>query len=138
VREGGFDARRRPVEIDVQRGIQKPYLAFHSYSHQAFMACSSCKLHHSKPTLYVCSFPHRFIGGIYGRVIGRVLVDLHGGVPSDHFWRWIDPGALALIGAASFFGGVSRLTMSLTVIMVGAITLLGAYEQSVMVSVISD
>ncbi|ELU08671.1 hypothetical protein CAPTEDRAFT_215079 [Capitella teleta] len=62
--------------------------------------------------------PMLFIGGIYGRVIGRVLVDLHGGVPTDHFWRWIDPGALALIGAASFFGGVSRLTMSLTVIMI--------------------
>ena len=31
----------------------------------------------------------------------------------------MDPGAFGLIGAASFFGGVSRLTMSLTVIMVG-------------------
>ena len=31
----------------------------------------------------------------------------------------MDPGAFALIGAGSFFGGVSRLTMSLTVIMVG-------------------
>ena len=60
-----------------------------------------------------------FIGGLYGRVIGRVLVDLYGGVPTeDSVWMWIDPGALALIGAASFFGGVSRLTMSLTVIMV--------------------
>ncbi len=50
--------------------------------------------------------------------MGRLLVELHGGVPTDRFWKWIDPGALALIGAASFFGGVSRLTMSLTVIMV--------------------
>ncbi len=60
----------------------------------------------------------RFIGGVYGRIIGIALVDLHGGVPTELFWEWIDPGALALIGAASFFGGVSRLTMSLTVIMV--------------------
>jgi len=30
----------------------------------------------------------------------------------------MDPGAFALVGAASFFGGVSRLTMSLTVIMI--------------------
>ena len=39
-------------------------------------------------------------------------------VPDQLQWSWIDPGAMALIGAASFFGGVSRLTMSLTVIMV--------------------
>jgi len=51
-------------------------------------------------------------------MVGRVLVDIHGGVPKDIFWQWIDPGALALIGSASFFGGVSRLTMSLAVIMV--------------------
>ena len=36
----------------------------------------------------------------------------------DEYWSWIDPGAMAVIGSASFFGGVSRLTMSLTVIMV--------------------
>ena len=60
----------------------------------------------------------RFIGGLYGRAIGRVLIYVHGGVPTDAFWQWMDPGAMALIGAASFFAGVSRLTMSLTVIMV--------------------
>ena len=60
----------------------------------------------------------RFIGGLYGRAIGRVLIHVHGGVPTDPFWMWMDPGAMALIGAASFFAGVSRLTMSLTVIMV--------------------
>ena len=60
----------------------------------------------------------RYIGGLYGRALGRLLVEVHGGIPQEKFWAWIDPGALALIGAASFFGGVSRLTMSLTVIMV--------------------
>jgi len=60
----------------------------------------------------------RFIGGLYGRAIGRVLIYVHGGIPTDPFWMWMDPGAMALIGAASFFAGVSRLTMSLTVIMV--------------------
>jgi len=64
----------------------------------------------------------RFIGGLYGRAIGRVLIYVHGGIPTDPFWMWMDPGAMALIGAASFFAGVSRLTMSLTVIMVRAVS----------------
>ena len=34
------------------------------------------------------------------------------------YWAWMDPGAFALLGSVSFFGGVTRLTMSLTVIMV--------------------
>ena len=50
-------------------------------------------------------------------IIGKAMVDLFG-VHSQGQWAWMDPGAFALIGAASFFGGVSRLTMSLTVIMV--------------------
>lgn len=37
--------------------------------------------------------------------------------PSCNF-AYVDPGAFALIGAAAFFGGVSRLTIALTVIMV--------------------
>ena len=36
----------------------------------------------------------------------------------DSYWGWIDPGAISFLGAASFFGGVSRLSMALTVIMV--------------------
>ena len=44
---------------------------------------------------------------------GKLLLDALG---SDH--DYLDPGALALLGAVSFFGGVTRLTLSLTVIMV--------------------
>ena len=32
-------------------------------------------------------------------------------------WAWVDPGAFALIGAGAFMGGVTRLTISVTVIM---------------------
>ena len=68
--------------------------------------------------IYFCKTS--LIGALYGRAIGQAMVTWFGVFTpnSDPFWAWIDPGAMALIGAASFFGGVSRLTMSLTVIMV--------------------
>jgi chloride channel 7 len=66
--------------------------------------------------------PMLLIGAIYGRIIGNVCVSIvYGSGVIDYtnpaMW-WVDPGIFALIGSASFFGGVSRLTMSLTVIMV--------------------
>jgi len=51
-------------------------------------------------------------------MIGIAMVKMFGVFIGNTLWAWIDPGAMALIGAASFFGGVTRLTMSLTVIMV--------------------
>jgi len=66
----------------------------------------------------VRSHHHRYIGALYGRALSTLLAvpSIDHGQPSSPFA--IDPGAVALIGAASFFGGVSRLTMSLVVIMV--------------------
>jgi len=61
--------------------------------------------------------PMLLIGGLYGRILGRIAVDLFG-VQNGAYWQWMDPGAFALLGGASFFGGVTRLTMSLAVIMV--------------------
>ncbi|CAI9742196.1 channel C-like [Octopus vulgaris] len=64
--------------------------------------------------------PMLFIGGLYGRTIGRVLISILVSSKStdEGYWNWMDPGAFALIGAASFFGGVTRLTKAVTVIMI--------------------
>ncbi|NXJ75781.1 CLCB protein, partial [Trogon melanurus] len=65
--------------------------------------------------------PMLFTGALYGRIIGLILVSIFG-VQTDEYGAWIDPGLFAAIGAASFFSGVSRLTISLTVIMVSILT----------------
>ncbi|NXU24853.1 CLCB protein, partial [Thalassarche chlororhynchos] len=61
--------------------------------------------------------PLLYTGALYGRIIGLILVSIFG-VQTNEYGAWIDPGLSAAIGAASFFSGVSRLTISLTVIMV--------------------
>ncbi|NXX82833.1 CLCB protein, partial [Urocolius indicus] len=62
--------------------------------------------------------PMLYTGALYGRIIGLILVSIFG-IQTNQYGAWIDPGLFAAIGAASFFSGVSRLTISLTVIMVG-------------------
>ncbi|KAM8966882.1 chloride channel protein C-like [Pelodytes ibericus] len=61
--------------------------------------------------------PMLYTGALFGRIVGLVLVSMFG-VRSDEYGTWIDPGLFATLGAAAYFGGVSRLTISLTVIMV--------------------
>ena len=34
---------------------------------------------------------HLFSGGLYGRMVGRLLVDQFG-VQTDKYWAWMDPG----------------------------------------------
>eukprot|EP00754_Rhynchopus_humris_P028237 Rhum_TRINITY_DN15140_c6_g1::Rhum_TRINITY_DN15140_c6_g1_i1::g.140491::m.140491 len=60
--------------------------------------------------------PILVMGSVVGRAVG---VGVHAAVPSLGLeGKWADPGVCALVGAASFFAGVSRLTVSLAVIMV--------------------
>eukprot|EP00698_Gefionella_okellyi_P015198 TRINITY_DN4286_c0_g1_i1.p1 TRINITY_DN4286_c0_g1~~TRINITY_DN4286_c0_g1_i1.p1 ORF type:complete len:814 (+),score=118.51 TRINITY_DN4286_c0_g1_i1:176-2443(+) len=55
--------------------------------------------------------PAILTGAAYGRILGSGLSQLF---PD----RNVDPGTYALIGAASFLGGVSRMTISITVIVI--------------------
>ncbi|CAH2285151.1 chloride channel C-like [Pelobates cultripes] len=61
--------------------------------------------------------PMLYTGALFGRTVGLIMVYIFG-VQNDEHWTWIDPGLFATIGAAAYFAGVSRLTISLTVIMV--------------------
>jgi len=74
-------------------------------------------------------------GALIGRLFGLVVTDMAGGPPQDSASYWVDPGAFALLGAAGFFAGVSRLTVALTVI-VTEISGDTAFILPVMVSVI--
>ncbi|EFA81710.1 chloride channel protein [Heterostelium album PN500] len=55
--------------------------------------------------------PMIVIGASYGRAIGVIVQHIFG-------YSTIDPGAYALMGAAAFMAGVSRLTISLSVILI--------------------
>ncbi|NXE20374.1 CLCB protein, partial [Ardeotis kori] len=65
--------------------------------------------------------PMLYTGALYGRIIGLIFVSIFG-VQTNKYGAWIDPGLFAAIRAASFFSGVSRLTISLTVIMVSVLS----------------
>jgi len=73
--------------------------------------------------------PMLLIGACVGRIVGLATVDFAAskgwgspGAPPGVYlpgspWQWMDPGVMALVGAGSFMGGVTRLTISLAVIM---------------------
>eukprot|EP01065_Artemidia_motanka_P037858 TRINITY_DN46763_c0_g1_i1.p1 TRINITY_DN46763_c0_g1~~TRINITY_DN46763_c0_g1_i1.p1 ORF type:complete len:1275 (+),score=364.64 TRINITY_DN46763_c0_g1_i1:61-3885(+) len=64
--------------------------------------------------------PMLTIGSIIGRLVGLAMVDIMESLFKDTCGgvdEWVDPGLFALVGSAAFFGGVSRLTFSLCVIM---------------------
>jgi len=59
--------------------------------------------------------PTLFIGACFGRCIGGMVKAMQA---SDHFFPYdIDPGVYSMVGAAAALGGVSRMTISLVVIM---------------------
>ncbi|KAI3382367.1 hypothetical protein SNEBB_006720 [Seison nebaliae] len=62
--------------------------------------------------------PMLIIGSLYGRILGEIMVNIFSVDLNNVYWEWMDPGAIALIGAASFFGGVSRLTMAVAIILI--------------------
>eukprot|EP01064_Diplonema_japonicum_P012524 TRINITY_DN19965_c0_g1_i1.p1 TRINITY_DN19965_c0_g1~~TRINITY_DN19965_c0_g1_i1.p1 ORF type:complete len:857 (+),score=103.47 TRINITY_DN19965_c0_g1_i1:59-2629(+) len=63
--------------------------------------------------------PMIVMGAAMGRLVGSLLVQAS--LSNEQAYlsvhQWIDPGVFALIGSAAFVGGVSRLTVSLVVIM---------------------
>uniref|UniRef100_A0A671X9Z0 Chloride channel protein n=1 Tax=Sparus aurata TaxID=8175 RepID=A0A671X9Z0_SPAAU len=59
--------------------------------------------------------PSLLIGAAWGRLFGRLLAAI-----TSSGSIWADPGKYALIGAAAQLGGIVRMTLSLTVIMVEA------------------
>ena len=68
--------------------------------------------------------PTLVIGATFGRLFGLFLVHAFAkntNIPGGSYFAsesWMDPGVFALIGAGAFFGGISRMTMSISVIMV--------------------
>ncbi|XP_075686805.1 H(+)/Cl(-) exchange transporter 7 isoform X2 [Rhinoderma darwinii] len=59
--------------------------------------------------------PSLLLGAAWGRLFGILLTSI-----SNDTISWADPGKYALMGAAAQLGGIVRMTLSLTVIMVEA------------------
>ena len=55
----------------------------------------------------------RAIGALYGRLFGRFMCEIFDKLELTEnemeAWEWMDPGVFALLGAASFLAGTSRL-----------------------------
>ena len=70
--------------------------------------------------------PVMLTGAILGRYLGLVCVDVAEWMGAESYesehlrreqvWAWVDPGVFALLGMGGLFAGVSRLSISLTVI----------------------
>lgn len=68
----------------------------------------------------------RISGALYGRALGigawAIWQSITGEVyPTHSDWAWLDPGLFAIMGSASLLGGVTRLSLATTVIIVSAL-----------------
>lgn len=62
-------------------------------------------------------------GALYGRALGVGLLSIWKSIegtdyPVNSIWDWMDPGVISVIGSASMLGGVTRLGITTTVLMV--------------------
>ena len=76
--------------------------------------------------IHVCVCTCRVAGALYGRALGEAMLIIWKNqtgteVPMDTQWDWMDPGLIAVMGSASLLGGVTRLSLATTVIMVGPV-----------------
>ena len=67
-------------------------------------------------------------GALYGRALGVGMISIWQQLTGEEYpvnteWDWMDPGILAVMGSASLLGGVTRLSLATTVIIVGQHTL---------------
>ncbi|CAL8070215.1 unnamed protein product [Orchesella dallaii] len=63
--------------------------------------------------------PQLAIGALFGRGLGQLVFDVFEISDSESGkFDWIDPGALALLGAASFLSGTSRLPVTSVIMMI--------------------
>ncbi|ELT90363.1 hypothetical protein CAPTEDRAFT_205672 [Capitella teleta] len=66
---------------------------------------------------------HEISGALFGRAFGiaaqSIFTSVTGeAIPTEGIWLWIDPGLFAIMGSASFLGGVTRLTLATSVIII--------------------
>ena len=81
-----------------------------------FYSLMCCLTIGSSPSLGTM-VPALVIGSLIGRLCGLAIAEVDQKLFTVHH-NWADPGIFALIGAAAFFGGLTRLTFSVAVIII--------------------
>ena len=71
----------------------------------------------------LCRCDCRVAGALYGRALGVGMLSIWRSIegtdyPVGTIWDWLDPGVISVIGSASMLGGVTRLGITSTVLMV--------------------